>query len=151
MLRKSISRAVNGDQFRLMGIPNGYPWQVTVLRFSKTDIVILHNGDRITGEFVQLEAGYLTFATGYADSIKVQADQVVSMKTDAPVFVYFSGGTMEEGMAFFHGSNALEGMEQAGIDVADAVSIYTSLKPPVRYTVRANVGITNQNGNTDSC
>jgi putative salt-induced outer membrane protein YdiY len=46
------------------------------------DVVVMKNGDRMTGTAVKLEGGKLTFKTGYTDSIIIAWDQVTSLRTD---------------------------------------------------------------------
>jgi hypothetical protein len=50
----------------------------------KTDVVVLKNGDRITGEVEQLERGYLTFETDDIGKLQIEWDKVQSVTATAP-------------------------------------------------------------------
>jgi len=47
----------------------------------KTDVIVLRNGDRITGEIKSVEAAILTFSTDAAGSLSVEWVEVVSLKS----------------------------------------------------------------------
>lgn len=51
----------------------------------RADIVVLKNGDRLTGTAVKLDGGKLTFKTAYADAIAIAWDQVTSLTTAQPL------------------------------------------------------------------
>lgn len=122
---------------------------------ASADEVVLANGDRITGAVLKLEDGSLVFETNYAGKIVIQLGQVRRMTTDKPVFISFSDGTSREGSAFYQ-ETMIEGESPAkettptGIDLAGVTSLYTEPKPPIRFDGRANVGITNEQGNTNT-
>jgi putative salt-induced outer membrane protein YdiY len=117
------------------------------------DEVILDNGDRLTGEFVRLEKGQLVFKTVYAGEITIQADNVKRLVTDAPMETTLLDGTTRKGTVFYREfDNAQPEIEnpQTDINIAQVRDIYTKPKPPVRIRGRANVGITNESGNTET-
>lgn len=117
------------------------------------DEVILDNGDRLTGEFVRLEEGQLVFKTAYAGEITIQVDNVKRLVTDAPMETTLLDGTTRKGTVFYREfDNAQPEIEnpQTDINIAQVRDIYTKPKPPVRIRGRANVGITNESGNTET-
>ena len=117
------------------------------------DEVILDNGDRLTGEFVRLEKGQLLFKTVYAGEITIQADNVKRLVTDAAMETTLLDGTTRKGTVFYREfDNAQPEIEnpQTDINIAQVRDIYTKPKPPVRIRGRANVGITNESGNTET-
>ena len=48
----------------------------------KTDIVVLNNGDRITGEIKGLSLGQLTYSTHAASTIYLEWPKIQSVKSD---------------------------------------------------------------------
>jgi hypothetical protein len=54
------------------------------LAAARTDVVVLANGDRITGEVRQVERGKLTFKTDDIGTIEIEWDKVVSVSAAAP-------------------------------------------------------------------
>ena len=51
---------------------------------AKTDVVVLKNGDRITGEVEQLDRGRLTFKTDDMGTVQIEWDNVQSVTAAAP-------------------------------------------------------------------
>lgn len=64
---------------------------------AKTDVIILHNGDRITGEVKRLEFGMLTYSTDDAGTLSVKWDKI----TEIYAFQQFFRVEMEDGLLFF--------------------------------------------------
>jgi hypothetical protein len=58
----------------------------------RTDVVTLANGDRITGEIVQLERGRLEFKTDDAGTLYLEWDKLSSLVTTRPVEVLTTDG-----------------------------------------------------------
>ena len=59
---------------------------------AKTDVVVLKNGDRLTGEVEQLERGRLTFKTDDIGTVEIEWDNVQSVTAAAPFDVDDLGG-----------------------------------------------------------
>lgn len=119
------------------------------------DELILDNGDKITGTLVGLEGGTLVFATDYAGEITVPSAQVRRLTTDAPMVVIMQDGTSQKETVFFRSAAAESpssagDQPSAGIAFADVQRISPTPVPPIKYTGRANVGITNERGNSDT-
>lgn len=55
---------------------------VSALSATKTDVVILENGDRLTGEVKSLERGKLRFKTDATDTISIEWDKVAYLSSD---------------------------------------------------------------------
>jgi hypothetical protein len=52
---------------------------------AKTDVVVLRNGDRLTGEVQQLERGRLRLKTDDVGTVEIEWDEIVSITADAPL------------------------------------------------------------------
>jgi hypothetical protein len=65
---------------------------VTAQAAPKTDIVVLVNGDRITGEIKQLFRGKLKISTDSAETIDIQWDKVATLQSQQRLQVELSSG-----------------------------------------------------------
>ena len=65
----------------------------------KTDILVFHNGDRLTGETKGLERGKLSFKTDATGTIEIEWDKVASLQTDQYLEVELSDGRRHFGRA----------------------------------------------------
>jgi hypothetical protein len=65
----------------------------------KTDVLVLINGDRMTGEVDQLSYGQLTYKTDHMGTIYVEWDKVVSLKTTQVLQVELADGRRFFGQA----------------------------------------------------
>jgi len=59
---------------------------------AKTDVIVLKNGDHLTGEVQQLERGRLTFKTDDMGTLEIEWDKVASVTATAPFDVDDLGG-----------------------------------------------------------
>lgn len=64
-----------------------------VLAAPKTDVVVLVNGDRITGEVKSLEYNQLKLSTEHMGTIYIEWDKVASLKTDQYLLLERTDGT----------------------------------------------------------
>jgi hypothetical protein len=71
----------------------------TVQAAPKTDILVFHNGDRLTGEVKSLERGKLSFKTDATGTISIEWDKVASVQTDQYLQVELSDGRRHFGRA----------------------------------------------------
>ena len=131
-----------------------FVWAMTIHVVS-ADEVVLDNGDRITGELVRLEEGQLVFKTDYTGEITIQAERVSRLSTEKPVETTLLDGSSRKGMVFYREAPAGDTRPEAAmppveIDIAQVKDIQTKPKPRVTIRSRANVGITNERGNTDT-
>ena len=65
----------------------------------KTDILVFHNGDRLTGETKGLERGKLSFKTDATGTIEIEWDKVASLQSDQYLEVELSDGRRHFGRA----------------------------------------------------
>ena len=72
-------------------------WSSQVMAAPKTDVVVLVNGDRITGEVKQLERGILTYGTDFMGTLKIEWDKVVQLRSDQLLEVEMLDGTRTNG------------------------------------------------------
>ena len=58
----------------------------------KTDVVLIVNGDRLTGEVKSLERGRLRFKTAATDTISIEWDDVASLRSNQNIQVETEDG-----------------------------------------------------------
>jgi putative salt-induced outer membrane protein YdiY len=119
------------------------------------DEVSLKNGDRLTGEFISMQEGKVIFTTSYSGKLTLEWSEIVNLTTNSPVHVILPDGSILKGISV----PADEGEMQLKtekiekpifLDLADVKAIYVKPAPPVKFTVRVNLGINVSKGNTDS-
>jgi len=71
----------------------------------KTDVVMLLNGDRYTGEVKGMERGQLEFKTDAAGTLFIEWDKIASLRTDQFVQVELENGLRLSGVAPSPGEN----------------------------------------------
>ena len=102
-----------------------------VLAAPKTDVILLFNGDRITGEIKELVQGKLTLKTDNAGTVSIEWDKVVGLKTNQRLEVKLASGELHFGNApEFGPAGKLRldngpGHEPAEILIADIVALYS--------------------------
>ncbi|MEA1946953.1 MAG: DUF481 domain-containing protein [Thermodesulfobacteriota bacterium] len=119
------------------------------------DQLHLENGDVITGEMIRMENQKLVFKTDYAGEISVDWEKIVKLITEDPIKVILSDGSILEG---FTGETVRNKMTlktvkieaPAQFKLAEVKAINPVYKPLVKIKVRANVGIRQERGNTDT-
>lgn len=118
------------------------------------DEVILHNGDRLTGNIKQMDKGILILETDYSDPIEIQQAKIKSISTDFPAEVRLSSGEVLKGKLRSHEDNRLsvEANEER-VEVSVAWERISALNPPPaqpsRWQGNVAVGASLQTGNTD--
>jgi hypothetical protein len=65
----------------------------------KTDVIVLINGDHITGEIKSLERGMLSYSTDFVGTINVEWDKVAQLRSDQLLEVELLDGTRTVGRA----------------------------------------------------
>jgi putative salt-induced outer membrane protein YdiY len=125
------------------------------LQPAAADELRLVNGNSLSGKVIRMEGGKLFFATDYAGEIAVDWTKVAALTTDDPIKVILSDGTEFEGATLESDDNMmtlqtkkLEG--PADFNLAEVEAINPAVKPVVKITTRANLGITQERGNTDT-
>ncbi len=63
----------------------------------KSDILVLRNGDRVTGEFRQLQRGIVTFKTDAASTIYIKWPRVVTARTEKTFEIVMADGSTHLG------------------------------------------------------
>jgi putative salt-induced outer membrane protein YdiY len=126
-----------------------------LVNLAAADEVRLENGSLIKGKVVRLAEGLLVFKIEHADEAKIDWQKVVYLKTDDPVWVLLQDGSSLEGRTFTRETFFLETQTDepdtiADIEVTEVTGIETEAKPKVKITARANVGISKEQGNTDT-
>ena len=119
------------------------------------DQLYLENGDVITGKMIRMENQKLVFKTDYAGEISVDWEKIVKLITEDPIKVILSDGSILEG---FTGETLRNKMTlktvkieaPAQFKLAEVKAINPVDKPLVKIKVRANVGIRQERGNTDT-
>jgi len=119
------------------------------------DEVHLKNGDRISGKIIRMEGEKLVVKTDYAGEISVAWQQVASVTADEKIKVVLGDGSTIEGQTVDVGEGKMklksEKVEEPlSFNLAEVQAINPKAKPPVRITARANVGIIQESGNTDT-
>lgn len=94
----------------------------------KTDVVILNNGDKITGEIKYLKVGILTFKTDNMETVSIQWNKIKSISTKN-----FFEIELEDGRVYF---GSIEPCEEDGMLVVKGVTLETKLF--MRYIVIIN-------------
>ena len=117
------------------------------------DEVWLKNGDRLTGKVVSLDAGTLVFKTSYAGDLSIKWEEVANLKTDEPIKVVLGDETTAQGPLSPGPSGKVEikaeqVAEPLTVDLANIKTI--NPKPPLRLTLRINLGGSMNRGNTDN-
>lgn len=68
-------------------------WSCVLLAAPKTDVVVLINGDRMTGEIKEVERGVLTFSTDFMGTISIEWAKVAQLKSGQLLEVELMDGT----------------------------------------------------------
>jgi hypothetical protein len=119
------------------------------------DVVFLKNGDRITGQVVTMEKDKLVVKTPYAGDITITWTEVANLTTDTPITVIFSDKTSLQGLTepATAGNMKLKPekiIESVAFELAEITTINPKPKPVVKIKVRANLGASATEGNTDT-
>jgi hypothetical protein len=93
-----------------------------------TDVVILNNGDKITGEIKYLQVGILTFKTDNMETINIQWDKIRSLETKN-----FYELELQDGRQYF---GSIEPSDEEGMIVVKGVTLDSKLF--MKYIVRIN-------------
>ncbi len=138
-----------------------YDWKIVVASWllssgALADTVTLHNGDRLSGDLVRMEANTLWLKTTYAGTLKLPWAQVDRIDTDAPVRVRLADGTELDGQLQADQSRSLRIRIGSLAETAPlALDRIDAINPPrhINRTVvraRASLGGNFARGNTDA-
>lgn len=94
---------------------------------AKTDIVVLENGDAVTGEIKSLEFGELRYSTDSMGTVNIEWEEIVSLKSDQSLQVEMASGARHFGNLYTAGANGLVGVGRGDnvqeIDLSNIVRI----------------------------
>ncbi len=118
------------------------------------DEIHLKNGDRISGEVLDMKEGKLTIKTTYAGEIGVKWTEIDNIKTDKEISVLLNDGTLLKGSPEGFEQNRMmlaadKVVEPVSFSVADVKSINPPKEPVVKIKAIANMGVTRTSGNTE--
>lgn len=121
------------------------------------DVVLLENGDRISGEVVRLEAGQLTLRADYGGELKLPWTAVTALETSAPVDLVLEDGTTLRGQLEAEADQTLvqpgaEGPIPLVMARVSAINpeIAAADAPVVEEELRVNFGASVTRGNTET-
>lgn len=122
---------------------------------ASADVVQLKNGDRISGKIIRMEEDKLVFKTKYAGEINIAWQQVAGISTDEKIKVVLDDGTALEGNTLAPEAGRMELKtekleEPSAFDLAAVKTINPQVKPAVKVTARANLGLITESGNSDT-
>jgi putative salt-induced outer membrane protein YdiY len=148
-----------GEVMKKLG--NGFIWGVCLVLLcgvysvrAVADVILLENGDRLTGEVTELVNGVVTIETEYAEPIKIRADKVTGIETDRDVEVHMKTGEVIKGRLANDGGGELVvgAAETRGSTVvkwSGVEAINPSQVQPVKWTGSITVGAGLSSGNSD--
>jgi len=119
------------------------------------DELRLKNGDRITGQVITMEKNKLVFKTAYAGEITLEWHEVANLTSQSPMTVKMGDSISLHGTA----EPAPEGemrveqdpiSESATFDLSQVTAINPVPEPAIKISARANVGLSDSSGNTDT-
>lgn len=121
------------------------------------DVLIMKNGDRLTGTAERLDGGKLTFKTGYAGTLSVNWGDVDSLVTEQPVTLVTEDEEILTGtLAPEEGNGGTVLTEQAAEPVPIDLNTVSYINPPpdflglgIRWRGNVNAGLIVERGNSD--
>ena len=102
------------------------------------DVVLLSNGDRLTGDVLELKSAKLSLKTGYAGTIEIDWREVKSLNTEGPFQLEDENGVRYQG-TIRAGKQGVEvvGPEVVSVDLSDVVGMTPGGEPPGFWKVLA--------------
>jgi putative salt-induced outer membrane protein YdiY len=122
---------------------------------ARADVVILKNGDRLTGTVERIRGGKVELHTAWAGTVAIDAQAVESVATDAPVTVVMKDYTRLVGpLQPVPGRIAVQAQADAAPVVVDLQRVQVMLPGRLaerdwRFTGRINLGLSDTAGNTE--
>jgi len=117
---------------------------------ARADVVILKNGDRISGKVAAMVDGKLTLETSYAGKIVIAWDQVASLSTDAPIKVKLADDRLAGGLAQADaGALRLSGDKGLRAPLGEVKAINPPDAKRLKVKGQVNLGSDIRAGNTD--
>ncbi len=126
---------------------------------ARADVVETKNGARLVGKVSKVDGSVIVLHTDYAGDITIKQGEVVSVKTDAPLFVRLSGGTVMAGVVTPTPDgkiqiNGQDGVITTSVEKVAAVWAPGSNDPALaalatKWTYEAAADITGKTGNSE--
>jgi hypothetical protein len=125
---------------------------------AKADVVVMMNGDRLSGKVREKRGDVLRFKTGYAGTINIKWERVRELRTDEVLLTTLDDGTELRARAIEVGDGKVtitpsDGAEPVTVEKAGIAVIRHLYREPERgddFTGRANLFARSEKGNTDS-
>jgi len=121
------------------------------------DVVVMKNGDRLTGTVVNKIGSTLVFKTPYAGKISIKWAEVASLETDEPVKLIYDDETLATGVFESSASGDIQLIRQEAEEAPIDLEKVAHINPPKHvsgegytFSGNANLGIEVKRGNTDS-
>lgn len=123
------------------------------------DVVQTKNGAQLIGKVTKIDDAVIILSTDYAGDLKITKSEVVSVKTDSPLFVRLSGGTVMAGTVTPTADgkiqiNGADGTIITSVDKVAATWAPGGSDPALaalatKWTFQAAADITGKSGNSD--
>lgn len=131
-------------------------WAVLVASMTAhADVVVMKNGDRLTGKVSKFREGKVDLDTTYAGTVSIDTDEIESLVTDGDVTVQLKDYTRLVGRLAVNGGQVTIRRSEDDEAVPVAAKRVASLEPgrltgqEWKFTGRINLGISNTSGNTE--
>lgn len=121
------------------------------------DWVQLKNGDRISGQVINLKEGKVSIETAYAGKIVIESEQIAKIESDGKISLTLTDETtlqgslkpaQEEGyIAVQPGEADVQTIALGDLSAFKNESLPVKIKPP--FSGHASLGITSETGNTE--
>jgi len=123
----STSRAA-GNRADILGVARLVVIALLAPLLCRADLVVLRNGDRLTGEILKLEKQRLTLKTSYAGLLNVDWKMVERLSTERPVEIQFDSGFRASGRVQ-EGPRGIEILTEEGVVRAAAPRVAAITRP----------------------
>ncbi len=119
-------------------------------RTAAADVVVLKNGDTITGKITGGEKGTIVLSTDYSAPISIRTNTIKKISTEGPVEVRQKDGTTLKGTLTVteDGRLAIGAAEGGAPTVVNWDSIESFNPPPSAWSGSIALGVNSQSGNT---
>ncbi len=121
---------------------------------SNADVIVLENGDRLTGTVKSADGDSLILETDYADPMKIHKSKIKRISVNEPAAVSLTGGEVLKGTIRSEGDGKIVVEQSAGREatVVDWDSVAALNPPPSdlsKWTGNVTISAGLQSGNTD--
>lgn len=129
-------------------------WQCCSPAFG--DVMLLTNGDRLTGKIKQLTDGKLVFESDVGGELNIDLSKIRTFSSDVPIEVHFSDGTVIKQAMVSGAAPGRIGIRATGTLAAQEFDLtkITSINPPAKPTPKwhgaVSAGFSATQGNTST-